>query len=158
MAQKEVLHRYSPKSTLPREESRQSSKLLPVPTSQCAPCWPLLPPAGCHPRAQVGRKVRDKVALRSHFISSQSLSPTDHPPPSLATSQGAPRACRWCRSLPCDLVGTVQQSSVNVLGTGNLGFDERQVLRVGLTVRLHCIWFGGCGHQQGRVLGTVATL
>lgn len=47
---------------------------------------------------------------------------------------------------------------MNVLGTGYLGFDDGQVLRVGQAVRLHGIWLGGCGHQRWRVLGTVTAL
>lgn len=47
---------------------------------------------------------------------------------------------------------------MNVLGTGNLGFDDCQVLWVGQAVRLDGIRFGGCGHQCWRVLGTVTAL
>ena len=47
---------------------------------------------------------------------------------------------------------------MNVLGTGNLGFDDCQVLWVGQAVRLDGIRFGGCGHQRRRVLGTVTAL
>lgn len=127
-------------------------------TALWAFCWPLLPSAGCGTSAQAGRKVRGKAALRLLFIPSPSPSPIDCPTPSLASSQGTTRASRWCRSLARDLVGTVQQSCVNVLGTGNLGFDDRQVLWVGQAVRLYCVWLGGCGHQRRRVLGTVAAL
>lgn len=47
---------------------------------------------------------------------------------------------------------------MNVLGTGNLGFDDRQVLRVGQAVGLHRIRLGGRGHQRRGVLGAVTAL
>lgn len=120
--------------------------------ASAAPCW--LQPQG------LDGKKRQRLRLLSGHSSFPPcpLSPAALPTPSPASSQGAPGASRWCRRLACNLVGAVQQSGVNVLGTGNLGFDDCQVLRVGQAVRLHCIRFGGRGHQSGRVLGTVATL
>lgn len=47
---------------------------------------------------------------------------------------------------------------MNVFGTGNLGFDDSQVLRVGQAVRLHRVWLRGRGHQCWRVLGAVTAL
>lgn len=123
-----VTIRHSPRSTLGGRRAGRQLRQGPAP---CVLCWPLLPPAGFGPSTQAGRKVRDKAALRPLFIPSLSLSPTAWPIPSPASSQGTPRARRWCRSLARDFVGTVQQSGVNVLGTGNLGFDDCQVLWVG---------------------------
>lgn len=137
------------------QDSRLPGEARPRPArpllASAAPCW-------LGPQNSGGKKSRRQAALRSLFIPSLSPSPGACPTPSPASSQGAPRACRWCRRLARDLVGTVQQSGVNVLGTGNLGFDDCQVLRVGQAVRLYCIWFGGRGHQSWRMLGTVATL
>lgn len=47
---------------------------------------------------------------------------------------------------------------MNVFGTGNLGFDDSQVLWVGQAVRLHCVGLCGCRYQGWRVLGAVTAL
>lgn len=146
-------HQQAQSKVHPQPGKREGSPQRPGPALG-APCWPLLPPAGASHSAQAGRKVRETAALRPLFIPSSTASPA----PSPASSQGAPRARRRCRRLACDLVGAVQQGSVNVLGTGNLGFDDRQVLRIGQAVRLDGVGLGGRGHQCRRVLGAVATL
>lgn len=130
---------------------RQPAEARPRPArallASAAPCWR-------RPQCS-GRK---KSQRQRCFEATLHSLPVPSPTPSPASSQGASRARRWCRRLACDLVGAVQQGSVNVLGTGNLGFDDCQVLWVGQAVRLDGIRFGGCGHQCWRVLGTVTAL
>lgn len=69
----------------------------------------------------------------------------------------------WLRAglggrLAGDLVGALEEGVVDVLGTRDLGLDHAQVLGVGQALGLHRVRLGGCGHQCGRVLGTVEAL
>lgn len=117
-----------------------------LPASLCCPL--LVPATYC---GRTNKSVTGTICFPSGQTSFSA-------PPSTKPSEAASRASRGCSSLASDLVGTVQQGSVNVFGTGNLGFDDSQVLRVGQAVWLHCIWLCGCGYQCWRVLGAVTAL
>lgn len=82
-----------------------------------------------------------------------SVIPVDIPPPPPKHS-GSPR---WGK-LASDLVGSLQQGVVDVLGTSDLGLDEGQVLGVGEGLACPPLAFGGCRHQGGGVLGAVKAL
>lgn len=51
--------------------------------------------------------------------------------------------------LSCDLLGALQQSVVDVFGTGDLRLDHAQVLGVRHGLSLHCVRLGGCWDQVG---------
>lgn len=60
--------------------------------------------------------------------------------------------------LACYFLGTLQQSIVDVFGTGDLRLDHAQVLGVRHGLCLHRVWFGGCWHQVGRMFRAVNAL
>lgn len=61
--------------------------------------------------------------------------------------QGLHDSLRLC--LSCDLLGTLQQSVVNIFGTGDLRLDHAEVLGIGHGLCLHGVWLGGCWDQVG---------
>lgn len=52
-------------------------------------------------------------------------------------------------SFPCNLLGALQQSVVDVFCTGDLRLDHAEVLRIGHRLCLDCVWLGGCWDQVG---------
>lgn len=61
-------------------------------------------------------------------------------------------------SLSCNLLGTLQQSVVNIFGTWDLRLDHAEVLCIRHGLRLHCVRLGGCWDQVGRMFGAVNAL
>lgn len=63
---------------------------------------------------------------------------------------------RLCFS--CNLLGTLQQSVVDVFSAGNLRLDHAEVLRIRHGLCLDCVWLGCCWDQVGWMFGAVNAL
>lgn len=61
-------------------------------------------------------------------------------------------------TLPCDLLGALEQRVVDVFSAGYLRFDHAEILRVRQGLVLDRLWLGCRGNQIRRVLGAVDAL
>lgn len=64
----------------------------------------------------------------------------------------------WGLSLSCNLLGTLQQSVVDIFGTGDLRLDHAEVLGIRHGLCLHRVGLGGGWDQVGWMFGAVDAL